>query len=58
MDPIIALKLIELGIAGIQGAFSLLEMAGKTPEEIDAIYAEEKAKFQANKPEDLPEVPD
>jgi len=56
MDPIIVLKLIDLAVVGIQGAFSLLEMAGKTPEEIDAIYAEEKAKFQANKPEDLPDV--
>jgi len=56
MDPIIALKLIELGITGIQGAFSLLEMAGKTPEEIDAIYMEEKAKFQGNKPENLPDA--
>jgi hypothetical protein len=56
MDPIIAAKLIELGIVGIQGVFTLLSMAGKTPEEIDAIYAEEKVKFQANKPEKLPDV--
>ena len=56
MDAIVALKLIELGITGVQGAFTLFEMAGKTPEEIDAILAEEKAKYQANKIEDLPDV--
>jgi hypothetical protein len=56
MDPVVALKLIELAITGIQGAFSLLEMAGKTAEEIDQIYAEEKAKFMVNRPENLPDV--
>lgn len=49
-------RLIELAIALVQGAFTLLAMAGKTPEEVDAIYEEEKVKFLANKPEELPDV--
>ena len=56
MDALVTIKLIELAIAGIQGAFTLFDMAGKTPAEIDAIYEQEKAKFLVNKPETLPDV--
>jgi hypothetical protein len=56
MDPLVAAKLIELAITGIQGGFILLSMAGKTPEEIDEIYLTEKIKFNENKPELLPDI--
>ena len=58
MNPIILAKLLELGVIGLQGAFTLLSMAGKTPEEIDQIYQQEKVKFEANRPELLPDVED
>jgi len=56
MNPIIAARLIELAIAMLQGFFTLMAMAGKTPEEQEAIYATEKAKFEVNRPELLPDV--
>jgi len=56
MDLILATKLIELGIVGLQGFFTLMELSGKTPEEIDQIYLEEKTKFESRPPEDLPDV--
>ena len=31
-------------------------MAGKTEEEVRAMYEEEKAKFDVNRPENLPDV--
>ena len=48
--------LVELAKLGIQVFFQSLRMAGKTPEEIDMMFQEEKATFLANKPEDLPDV--
>jgi len=56
MKEIIILRLIELAIALLQGFFTLMAIAGKTPEEQEALYASEKAKFEANKPELLPDV--
>jgi hypothetical protein len=56
MDPILAAKLIELAIVGIQGGFTLMAMAGKTEAEIDDIYLEEKRKFVENNPDLLPDV--
>jgi hypothetical protein len=56
MDPILAAKLIELGIVGLQGFFTLMELSGKTPEEIDQMYLEEKIKFESRPPEGLPNV--
>ncbi len=56
MNPIILAKLIELGAFGLQAFFTAMNLAGKTPEEIDTIYLTEKAKFEANKPELLPDV--
>ncbi len=56
MNPIILAKLLELGVIGLQGAFTLLSLAGKSSEEIDDIYNDEKFKFEANRPELLPDV--
>ena len=50
------LLILELAKLTIQTYFSYMKIAGKTDEEIEEIYSEEKAKFTANKPEDLPEV--
>ena len=57
MKELIGVKFVELAIALLQGFFTLMSLAGKTPEEQDTFYADEKTKFQARKPEDLPEVP-
>ena len=56
MKDILIARLIELAISLLQGFFSLMSLVGKTPEQTDAIYAEEKMKFLANKPELLPDV--
>lgn len=46
-------------IAGLilQAYFAYMEQQGKTAEELEALYQEEKAKFYANKPELLPDSP-
>lgn len=56
MTAILATKLIELAIVLLQAFFTLMALAGKTTEETDALYASEKVKFEANKPELLRDV--
>jgi hypothetical protein len=46
--------LIELGKVYLQGYFQSMRMAGKTEEEINQLYEAEKAQFQQNRPENLP----
>jgi len=52
----IAMIGIELAKAGLAAWFEYQRMSGKTDAEIDALYNEEKAKFQANHPSTLPDV--
>ena len=40
----------------LQGYFSYLRQQGATPEQIDQLYSEEKAQFEANNPDDIPDV--
>ncbi len=53
MDPATAAMLAGLGL---QLIFAIMDQANATPEELDALYNAEKAKFLANKPEALPDV--
>jgi hypothetical protein len=50
------LLIIEAARLALQSYFMQMQLAGKTEEEIEQIYNEEKIKFLANRPEDLPEV--
>lgn len=38
----------------LQAYFSYMEQQGKTAEELDKLYNDERTSFYANKPEDLP----
>ena len=41
----------------LQSYFQLMRMSGRTPEEADMFYSEQKALFEGkNKPENLPQV--
>ena len=58
MDDAAKQALAEGAIFLIQYAFTNLMMAGKTSDEIDNIFAMEKAKFDARKVTDLPKPPE
>ena len=49
--------LIELGKLGLQAYFQAMRLAGKTPEEVEKMYQEEKIYFDAHPPDTLPDVP-
>ena len=49
--------LIELGKLGLQAYFQAMRLAGKTPEETDKMYQEEKVYFDTHAPDTLPDVP-
>ena len=53
----VVIGLIELGKLGLQTYLQAMRLAGKTPEEIDKMYQEEKIYFDANPPDTLPDVP-
>jgi hypothetical protein len=48
----------ELGKLALQSYFQYARMSGMTPEEIDAAYTSEKARFESNAPDTLPEPPE
>lgn len=50
--------LIELGKLGLQTYLQAMRMAGKSPEEIDKMYQEERIYFDAHPPSTLPDVPE
>ncbi len=56
MDPILGAILVEAAKGTLQFFFTSMSMAGQTPEQIEAAYASEKEKFNANKPELLLDV--
>lgn len=55
-SEVIIAGIIELAKMGLSIYFQSMRMAGKSEEEIQAMYEVEKAEFYANKPEDLPDV--
>lgn len=48
--------LVQAAVMGLQVVFSNLRLAGKSEEEISNLFAMEKAKFDANNPDLLPDV--
>jgi len=57
VEQAVVYGLIELGKLGLQAYLQAMRLAGKTPEETDRIYQEEKVYFDAHSPETLPDVP-
>lgn len=47
---------IDLAKLILQMFFSLASQGNATPEQVNAMLVEERAKFNLNKPEDLPDV--
>jgi len=56
MDPATSALLVEGVKLAMQICFTSMKLAGKTDTEIDQLFWDEKAKFEANRPEDLPDV--
>jgi hypothetical protein len=54
MDP--ALVIIEGAKLFLQGYFNYMRMNGKTPEEAEALYKDERAQFDKNEPGNLEDV--
>ena len=54
-EELIAAGLIELAKLGLQQYFQAAALAGKTDEQIAALYETEKAKFLARDPANLPD---
>ena len=47
---------VELAKLALMIFFMVMQQANQTPEEQEAFYQAEKAKFKENKPEDLPDL--
>lgn len=56
MSEVIIAGIIELAKMGLSIYFQSMRMAGKTQEEIEAMYEAEKAEFYTNNPDNLPDV--
>jgi hypothetical protein len=56
MDPAVAALLVEGAKFGLQAYFTNMKLAGKTEEEINALFAAEYAEFKQKRPENLPDV--
>lgn len=56
MDEKTSNMLVQLAVISLQGIFQMMKVAGKSEAEIDQLFWEEKGKFEARKPEDLPDV--
>jgi hypothetical protein len=48
--------LVQAAVMGLQMIFTNLRLAGKTDDEINTLFASEKARFDQNRPELLPDV--
>ena len=48
--------LVQAAVLGLQAVFANLRLAGKTDDQISNIYEMEKAKFDQNHPDLLPDV--
>ena len=53
----VVVGILELAKLGLQTWFQSMRMAGKSEEEVDAMYYNEKAEFEALHPDKLPDVP-
>lgn len=56
MDPNIVAAIVEIAKLGIQSAFTMLRIAGKTDVEIEQFFQEQKDYFDAHPPDTLPDV--
>lgn len=56
MAPEVVAILVESAKFGIQSYFSYMRLAGKTEEEMDALYQEERTKMLKSDPNNLPDV--
>lgn len=56
MDPATAALIVEGVKLAMQICFTSMKLAGKTDEEIDKLFWDERDKFDANRPGDLPDV--
>ena len=54
--PLVIMGLVELAKLGLQAYFLAMQTAGKTQEEIDKIYEQQKEYFIAHPPSTLPDV--
>lgn len=52
-----SLLLLEGAKLAIQSYFNYMSVAGKTSEEVDAVYQQEKAQFEKNNPDTLEDTP-
>jgi len=57
IEQAVVYGLIELGKLSLQAYLQAMRLAGKTPEEIDQTYQEEKVYFDAHPSNTLPDVP-
>jgi hypothetical protein len=57
MDPGTAYMVSEFGKLAIQSWFSLMTMQGKTAEEMEQMFQDERQKFLERDPADLPKPP-
>ena len=56
MEPIASALILVGAKLALQVYFFNMRLAGKTVEEIDAVFDSEKLKFDKNRPEYLPDV--
>ncbi len=56
MDPATSALIMEGAKLALNIYFTNAKLAGKTDEEIKAVFDTEKAKFMKNRPEGLPDV--
>jgi len=56
MEPIASALIMEGAKLALQVYFLNMKLAGKTVEEIKAVFDSEKAMFEKNRPEYLPDV--
>lgn len=56
MNPALTTGIMEVAKLGLQVYLLNMQLAGKSPEEIERIFQTAYAEFKANRPEDLPDV--
>lgn len=56
MDETSKELLVQAAVMGLQMIFTNLKLAGKTDNEINALFTDEYLKFKTNRPENLPDV--
>jgi hypothetical protein len=56
VNPMIVTGFVELAKLALQTYFQYMRVAGKSDEEIEALYTAEKSAFLARSPANLPDV--